>query len=246
MVEPVPGGEDHTLRAYTFELGKCYEQAVKERQLQALANIDADLCAGVAAGLGLPAPAPTEAPADVQPSPALSQLGRQWPTTGRVIGIVADESSDLDSVRTVRDAVFAGGMIPLVIAPHGGQLKGGGGDPVVIQRTFLTARSVEYDAILLAGTPAPAPDAMPSGDAKAGAPSTPELDPRVALMLSEAYRHCKALGGWADSVVAVTAAGCPVDAAGVVLGGDPSAVLAQVVDLLAKHRVWERFETASR
>ncbi|SDY36622.1 catalase [Modestobacter sp. DSM 44400] len=241
-----PVERDHTVRAYTFELGKCFEQSVKERQLQALANIDADLCAGVAAGLGLPAPAATQPPADVQPSPALSQVGKEWPTTGRVIGIVADESSDLASVRTVRDAVFAGGMVPLVIAPAGGMLGGGSGDPVVVQRTFLTARSVEFDAILLAGTPAPAPDATPSMDAKAGAPSTPQLDPRIALMLSEGYRHCKALGGWADSVDAFAAVGCSAGTPGVVLGEDPSAVLAQVVALLAKHRVWERFPAASR
>ena len=40
----------------TDQIGKCYEQAVKERQLRALANIHPDLSAGVAAGPGLPAP----------------------------------------------------------------------------------------------------------------------------------------------------------------------------------------------
>ena len=36
-----PVEQEHIVNAYTFELGKCYEQAVKERQLIALANIDA-------------------------------------------------------------------------------------------------------------------------------------------------------------------------------------------------------------
>ena len=49
-----PVEQDHIVLAYTFELGKCYEQAIKERQLQALANIDAELCSRVADGLGLP------------------------------------------------------------------------------------------------------------------------------------------------------------------------------------------------
>ena len=66
---------DHIIDAFTFELGKCYEQAIKERELQVLANVDADLSAKVAAGLGLPAPAATVTPADVEPSPALSQIG---------------------------------------------------------------------------------------------------------------------------------------------------------------------------
>ena len=52
----------------------------RQRELQVLANIDADLTAAVADGLGLPAPAATVTPADVEPSPALSQIGRPWPT----------------------------------------------------------------------------------------------------------------------------------------------------------------------
>ena len=54
-----PVEQDHVIQAYTFELGKCYEQAIRERQLLALANIDAGLCARWPPGLGLPAPAAT-------------------------------------------------------------------------------------------------------------------------------------------------------------------------------------------
>src|SRR4051812_41916101 len=43
-----PVEQDHVIQAYTFELGKCYEKPVRERQLLALANIDASLCAAVA------------------------------------------------------------------------------------------------------------------------------------------------------------------------------------------------------
>src|SRR5690242_11092214 len=34
----------HIIEAFTFELGKCYEQTIKERQLEVLANVDAELC----------------------------------------------------------------------------------------------------------------------------------------------------------------------------------------------------------
>ena len=129
---------EHIIAAYTFELGKCYEQAIKERGLQVLANIDAELCAGVAEGLGLPAPEPTVPLAEVEPSPALSQVGPSWPTDGRLIGIVTGPDGDLDGVRAVREAVLGAGMVPLVIAPTGGKL-GEGDDAVTVQRTFVTA-----------------------------------------------------------------------------------------------------------
>src|SRR4051812_7765778 len=57
----------HVVEAFTFELGKVYEQAIKERELAVLARVDARLCAAVAEGLGLPAPAPLSPPADVEP-----------------------------------------------------------------------------------------------------------------------------------------------------------------------------------
>src|SRR5919205_308925 len=64
--------QQHVIDAYTFELGKCYEQAIKERALTVLAKIDGELCATVATGLGLPAPA-AEVPEHIE-SPALRQV----------------------------------------------------------------------------------------------------------------------------------------------------------------------------
>jgi catalase len=237
-----PVEQAHIAQAYTFELGKCYEQAIRERQLLALANIDPDLCALVADGLGLPAPEASIPLTDEVPSPALSQIGETWPTDGRMIGIVVpDGLDDLNGVRKVRDAVFAAKMVPLVIASTGGMLTDDHGDPVPVQRTFLTVRSVELDTILLAGAPLAAADADPSSDAKAAAPSGGPLDPRIALLVSEAYRHGKALGGWGETVAAFEASGLPAASAGVYIGDDPGDVVTAIIELLASHRVWDRF-----
>jgi hypothetical protein len=110
------------------------------------------------------------------------------------------------------------------------------------QRTFATARSIEFDAVLLAGAPGPAADAAGALDAKAGDPATGGgADPRVLLMLSEAYRHGKAVGGWAGADSVLTAAGVPTDAPGVVTGDSGDDTLAGITRLLGGHRVWERF-----
>ncbi|WP_246021024.1 catalase [Arthrobacter echini] len=236
-----PVEQDHVIQAYTFELGKCYEENIRIRQLQSLANIDERLCAEVAQGLGLPAPAPTVTMEESATSPALSQIGETWPVDGRIIGIIADESSDLDAVDSVRQDLHAAGMVPLVIAPKGGKL----GTSIVVQRTWLTARSTEFDAILLAGSSTPGSDATDSRDAKAGDPSGhASADPRASLMIAEAYRHAKALGGWGNAENALAAAGVPSTAPGVVVGDDTSAVVEQLKVLLAQHRVWERFPAA--
>ena len=230
---------EHIVRAYTFELGKCFEQAIRERQLQALAEIDSVLCEQVALGLGLPAPAPNRPLGAPAPSPALSQVGRQWPTDGRVVGIVVDPNKPLDDVGTARRALLAAGIQPVVIAPSGGQLP----DGTPIQRSFLTARSVEFDAILLAGAPPTASDATPLRDEKAGEPALGGLDPRVALLVLEAFRHAKALGGWGQGGEALEAL---VGAApGVITDPDASVVTDQVRTLMRSHRVWERFPVSA-
>ncbi|BCJ49051.1 catalase [Actinoplanes sp. NBRC 14428] len=230
-----PVEREHIIRAYTFELGKCYEQAIKERQLRCLANVDPVLCAEVAKGLGLPAPEPAVPLAEAQPSPALSQVGGAWPPDGRLIGIVVDPAAGLGDVAEVRRAVFAAGMVPLLIAPHGGEMDG-----TPVQRTFATARSVEFDAILLAGAPVPAPDALPARDAKAGAAGPATVDPRVLLLVEEAWRHAKAIGAWGAGETVLREAGV-AGTPGVVTAGSGADALAAVQELLAAHRVWERF-----
>ncbi|WP_030436828.1 catalase [Actinoplanes subtropicus] len=233
-----PVEQEHIVRAYSFELGKCYEQAIKERQLLCLARIDPVLCRQVATALGLPVPSVDDPVAEVTPSRALSQVGRMWPGDGRLIGIVAGPGADLAGVTAVRDAVFAAGMVPLIIAPQGGKL----GD-LDVQRTFATARSVEFDAILLATAPSPAADAVPARDEKAGAPGTGAVDPRVLLLVDEAWRHAKAIGAWgagADLLAQAGMAGTP----GVVTAQDGPSALAALQELLPAHRVWQRFPAA--
>ncbi|MCF0096393.1 catalase [Micromonospora sp. MH99] len=235
-----PVEKEHIIRAYTFELGKCYHQAIKERQLQCLANIDPVLCEQVATGLGLPAPQPTVPLADVAPSPALSQVGKAWPADGRMVGIVVDPDGDLDDVHEVRRAVFEAGMVPLLIAPHGGMV----GD-MPVQRTFATGRSVELDALLLAGAPVPAPDALPARDAKAGRPDASTVDPRVLLLVEECWRHGKAIGAWGAGVTVLEQAGV-AGTPGIVSAGSGAEALTGVQQLMAAHRVWERFPASVR
>ena len=108
-------------------------------------------------------------------------------------------------------------MVPLVVAPYGGKLPNG----MAVQRTFGATRSVEFDAVVLAGSPAPGADARPARDSKAGDDRRSALDPRVVLLLQESFRHAKAIGAWGAGVQALEEAGVGADAPGVVTAGAP-------------------------
>jgi catalase len=217
-----PLEQAHIVEAFTFELGKCYEQAIKERELQVLANVDADLCAQVAAGLGLAVPSGSPA-ADAALSPALSQIVTEpGPIAGRMIGIIADAGADLAGIGKVRKAAAKLGATALVIAPAGGVL-GNGTHSETVDRTLLTTRSVEFDALVVAGG------------------TTPTGDIKLALLLQEAFRHCKVLAAWGDGTAVLEAAGITVDAAGVVTGGTAvKSFTDQLAAAVGLHRAWDR------
>jgi catalase len=231
-----PVEKEHIIAAYTFELGKCYHQAIKERQLQCLAEIDPVLCEQVANGLGLPVPKPARPLSEVAPSPALSQVGEVWPADGRIIGIVIGE--DDEGMVTLREAVVAAGMVPVIVAPHGGTVG-----TTTVQRTFATARSVEFDALLIAAAPPPAPDAQPARDAKAGGVAVATIDSRVLLMVDETWRHAKAIGAWGDGASVLQQTGI-ADTPGVVAAKSGPDAFEAVQQLLRSHRVWQRFPTS--
>jgi catalase len=226
-----PVEQDHIVQSYTFELGKCFDETIRQRQLLALAQVDGELAADVAAGLGMSSPDPAVAVDDVTPSPALSQLGGTWPIEGRTVGIVVDSTSDADAVTGLREELRAAGLTPLLVAPIGGPVWADRDVPA--DRTLLTTRSVEFDAVVVTALVPPAPGA-PTGLA-----ATAAVDPRLSLLVDEAFRHGKGIGVLGSTKTAA-ALSLSDDASGVVIG-DASAVARGVVEGLAQHRAWDRF-----
>lgn len=226
----------HIIAAYAFELGKCREPAIRQRQVACLARIDPYLCQEVAQALGMEAPAPGEPLDDrLDPSPALSQLGRSWPVDGRKIAVIVDPDEDDQDLPRLLKAITEASMTPVLVAPRGGAIAGR-----TIDETFATARSVEFDAIVVSGNPTPADDATPSLDQKAGAPAAPGIDPRLTLMIQECWRHAKVIGAWGRGREVIAETGVQASP-GVVEDDRPATVLAKVTELLGQHRVWKRF-----
>ncbi|MFE6649301.1 catalase [Nocardioides sp. NPDC057772] len=215
-----PVEKQHIVAAYAFELGKVHEPEIRERQLRCLAEIAPDLCGGVAAALGLEAPSPAGELADPEPSPALSMLGGTYPPDGRVVGIVVGPDSPAEEVDGLCAALRGSRMTPLLVAPTAAPLGG----ELEVGRTFATARSVEFDALVVAD----------------GA-GTIASDPHVMLLVEEIFRHGKALLAWGDGVEVIATAGIAVPAPGVKAEESGSFVAAELPDLLGAHRSWERF-----
>ncbi|HVK46110.1 MAG TPA: catalase [Micropruina sp.] len=240
-----PVERDHVVAAYTFELSKCYELVIRQRQLQVLTLIDTDLAAGVAEGLGLPVPeAPDPGPDAAAPepdgatSPALSMIGGSWPVAGRTVGVVIGAGAN-DNLTGLLDGLRAHEVLPLVIGPAGSSVDG-----ELPQRSYANATGVELDAIVIAAATPPEPGARASLDAKAAAAGGPSgVDPRVAELLNQCWRHAKTIGALSAGKAVLDEVGVPA-APGVVIA-EPTKLVTEITGLLATHRVWQRFEPVS-
>jgi len=162
-------------------------------------------------------------PKDVTLSPALSQVVTEpGPIASRKIGVIADTGSDLASIDKLRRAVTRLGASVLVIAPVGGVLSRGSHRETA-ERALLTARSIEFDALVVAGG------------------TTAASDIKLVLVLQEAYRHAKALGAWGSGAAVLEAAGISADGPGVVTGDSVAKpFIDQLATAVGLHRVWDR------
>jgi len=114
------------------------------------------------------------------------------------------------------------GVTVLVIAPIGGVL-GAGAKATIVKRTAATARSIEFDALLVAG-----------GTSVTG-------DIKQTILLHEVFRQCKAIGAWGDGAAVLQAAGIDVSGPGVLVGAAVDKTFTgPLVLALGLHRVWER------
>jgi catalase len=69
----------------------------------------------------------------------------------------------------------------------------------------------------------------------------PTNDIKLVLLLQEAFRHCKVVGGWGDAGTVLTGAGIPIDDPGVIIGRKVTKAFTDSLRAaVGLHRVWAR------
>jgi catalase len=217
--------QDHIVGAFSFELGKCLSEEVRDRMLVNLANVSSELTKRVAANLGKPSPRSKAIPG-AKISPALSLVPTEpGPTAGCVVGVYAADGVDSAGLNALSKALQSAGIFVTVIASHGGTIKSDT-EQVAVNKTALVTCSVEYDALVIAG-----------GDGV----DMLANDPYIAMNISEAYRHYKPIAAWGAGMNILKSCGISADLPGVVTAKTPTrAFNSSFVEAIGWHRYWER------
>ena len=231
----------HIVGAFRFELSKLTVPAIRLRMVASLRNVDDDLAAQVAEGLGLDLPDPLprvlERPVkpEVTSSPALSltALPGEVGVRTRKVAILVANGVDGTSLKSLHAALTQAGAVPRFIGPRLGTYSTAAGGPIEADASMENSPAVLFDALVL-----------PDGDAGVKALAA---NGHTMEFVTNQYRHGKAILALGASRSLLEKAGIPVGGksgkggAGLLLTAADDAKAAQAfMAAVAKHRFPER------
>ena len=219
----------HIVAAFRFELSKLTVPAIRERMIASLRNVDEDLAAQVAEGLGmdLPDPLPRLVEAitpEVTISPSLSLTARPGEVgvrTRRVAILVAD-GVDSEPLTALHAALTTAGAVPRFVGPRLGTYTGANGGTIEADASMENSPAVLFDALVL-----------PGGDAGVKALAR---DGHTMEFITNQFRHCKTILALGASSALLARANVP-EGPGVLVAQKGGKGVAQAfMQAVAQHR----------
>jgi catalase len=226
-----PIEQKHIGDAMVFELSKVVRPDIRSRMVSHLLNIDSDLAATVAGGLGLALPEPAQAarPTNTQlpPSDALS-IVKNGPQSfaGRKLGLLVTDGADAPLVKGIVAAVEAAGATCEIIAPKIAGVTLSDGSLLAAQQKIDGGPSVLYDAVAIVAS-------------QQGARML-AMDAAAKDFVTDAFAHCKFIGLSAETLPLLAKAGLTDDLDDGCFALKSKADAKTFVSALAPLRFWAR------
>jgi len=243
--------KEHVISAYSFELGKCNHDHIKERMLWIISQIDKSLAKKVADNIGMKIPKSIEKPinqaigADAKPkdqqpgkkknyldeSPELSQSNTKFDSIAtRQIAVLVADGFNMKNFKAMKKILEKENAMIKLVAPHGGTVKCDTDMEHKIDAAIMTTESVLFDAIYI-----------PGGEK---AVDTLLKVAKFKKFVKEAFKHCKAIAVDGEGIRILEESSIPDfnDDAAIFVDGKP----ADFVGAIAQHRNWERMKLAQQ
>ncbi|MFJ7752658.1 catalase [Peribacillus muralis] len=220
--------KEHIIAAFHFEVGKVKSKDVQQQVVEMFSNVDLELAEAIAKGVGANPPSNKNEVETELTSPALSQeLMKVKTAATRKVAILAADGFNGTEVNQVLESFKAAGITAEIVSINRGMITSATEQQVEVDQTFLTADSVLYDAVYVAG-------GQESVDALKASKNS-------IFFVNEAYNHFKAIGAGKEGAEILTKAGIGSfdPNAGVVAIADEKSGTA-FIEAIAKHRHWIR------
>ncbi len=233
--------KQHIVGALRFELSKLTVPAIRVRMVASLRNVDEDLAAQVAEGLGIDLPDPLprvlENPPkpEVTESPALSltALPGEVGIRTRKVAILIANGVDGDSLKSLHSSLTNAGAVPRFVGPRLGTYSTTGGGTLEADASMENSPAVLFDGLIL-----------PDGEAGVRALAS---DGHTMEFVTNQYRHAKtilALGASRTLLekagIAGAKDGAKADPGLLIVPGATGSTAGKFIAALTRHRHPER------
>jgi catalase len=143
--------------AFAFELSKVEAPIIRSRMLGHLTLVEETLARAVEIAIGMEGEraeiTPYRAPVDLDPSPALSLVGKAKPMLkGRKRGALVTDGADDDRLEALRDALKREGAELAIVGPKIGGVHPKSGKHLATDMALSGAPSVLFDAVAIFGS----------------------------------------------------------------------------------------------
>lgn len=204
--------KDHLIDGFSFELGKCKHDFVKENAVNNINHVDKELAATIAKRIGVKPPSEDVEVKSDKKSPALSMENTVKKLDTLSVAVLVTEDSKEDELKGLIKAFTDNKVNYKLVAKEAttiGSLK--------VTETFDTVHSTFFDGIVVVDAKLP-------------------LLPPVKDYIEAANRHFKTIGYTTQAKEAIEATSVKPDGVGIVEVKDAKAFL----DELVKMRHWDR------
>ena len=182
--------KQHIIKAFQFEVGKLNSKKTRQKVVDMFNNVAPELANQIAKAVGAnppkEKPMPPKKTPQIKASKALSMENTLKGVKTRKIAVLAMDGFSGKELCGVKAALEAQGAKVEVVSQFLGTLKGEDGKEIAVDKHFISASSVLYDAVYVPG----------------GQQSVDALKKQgyVINFINQAFKHCKAIGANGEAI----------------------------------------------
>lgn len=181
-----PAEKQHIIEAFHFEVGGVMDKGIRQRVVDMFNNVDGQLAAQIAAGIGATPPASPGGTGVTASSPAVSQENTTKVARTRKFAILAENGFNFPEVTQVMEALKGAGVQGQIISKNLGMITSVDGRQLEVNKNYVSAGSIMYDAVYVTGGRQCVDTLLSQGDA--------------LHFVNEAFKHAKAIGATNEGV----------------------------------------------
>lgn len=218
-----PIEKQHTIEAFSYQLGKVKSKSVRQQNIELLVNIDKDLAYIVAENIGVDYPTGSHVPVSTS-YPSLSQASTPKYAATLKVGVLIGNGFNGQEVSSVLNFLEKNGVFIEIVSDTLRPVTGADGTKLRVTQTFLTASPYLFDSLYVVG-----------GQTK----NQNKFNHDVNDFINVAYKHFKPIGvaSTGNSLVQATKNN---NLAGVVFAANSQNFGEAFIAAIAQQRFWDR------